>query len=75
MSPPTVRFNMEAVAITPNILGTSPGAYKRSPPLSSRSMQHPGSGTGFGHQHTSKLALDSSPMKTRKKLSDLDGKK
>jgi serine/threonine-protein kinase ULK/ATG1 len=72
MSPPTVRFNMDTVAITSNTFGTSPAGHKRSPPLSSRSIQHSSSGTGLSHQQNSKLILDASPIKSRQKLTDLD---
>jgi hypothetical protein len=65
---------MDTVAITPNPYGTSPAGLKRSPPTSSRSIQHSSSGTGLGHQQNSKLIFDTSPIKSRQKLNDFDGK-
>ena len=75
MSPPAVRFNMEAVVLTPNALGISSLAHKRSPPSSSpRMMQHSSSSSSIGHQQSSKLLFDTSPMKSRQKTMDFDSK-
>ncbi len=72
MSPPTVRF---AIDTTINPFGLSPKTRKRSPPLLSRSIQHSGSNSSLGQQqNSSKLIFDTSPIKTRQKLTDIDSK-
>lgn len=76
MSPPAVRFNMETVVLTPNALGITPLAHKRSPPSSSpRTMQHSSSPSNLGHHQNSKLLFDTSPMKSRQKPMDFDSKR
>lgn len=74
MSPPAVRFNMDAVVLTPNAFGISSAAHKRSPTsLSSspRNMQNSSSTSSLSHQQNSKLVFDTSPMKSRQKPMDL----
>lgn len=73
ISPPTVRFTIDTAAIAANQLGFSPVSHKRSQPSSSsRAIQHSGSNPSFGQQQNSKLLFDTSPMKSRQKLTDID---
>jgi len=74
ISPPTVRFTIDTATILANSFGSSPSTRKKSPPLSSRTIQHSASNSSLGQQQNSKLIFDTSPMKSRKKLTDIDSK-
>lgn len=74
ISPPTVRFTIDTAAIAANQFGLSPITHKKSPPLSSRTIQHSGSNSSLGQQQNSKLIFDTSPMKSRQKIFDIDSK-
>jgi hypothetical protein len=74
LSPPTVRFTIDTATILANSFGSSPSTRKKSPPLSSRTIQHSASNSSLGQQQNSKLIFDTSPMKSRGKLTDIGRK-
>jgi hypothetical protein len=71
MSPPTIRF---AIDTSTNPFGLSPKTRKRSPPLSLRTIQHSVSNSSLGQQQNSKLIFDTSPIRSKQKLTDIDSK-
>ncbi|UJR23652.1 hypothetical protein I4U23_026636 [Adineta vaga] len=68
ISPPTVRFTVDTTAITANALSSSPVSSKRSPSTISRAIHQ----TNFDQQNNSKLILDTSPLKSRATLTEIN---
>ncbi|CAF1040572.1 unnamed protein product [Rotaria sp. Silwood1] len=72
ISPPTVRFTIDTAAIAAHPFNLSPATRKKSPPESSKTIQNSVSNSNLTQQLNSKLNLDTPPVKSRKKLIDID---
>ncbi|CAF0816387.1 unnamed protein product [Adineta steineri] len=74
ISPPAVRFTADTAVATVNpfSLVTATRRTTTTPPPPSRAIQQSASNSSLVQQQNSKLIIDTSPLRSRQKLSDID---